>query len=65
MDFDIDFDGIDNETVLCKKIDEHTVSCDGVEYVSETLLQPSSTLFWVYLGLYMVLVLFAGRIIAH
>lgn len=51
----------ENGTLVCEVVNENTVSCDGEEYHNELLFQPTNALFWIYLGLYLVLVLFAGR----
>ena len=46
----------------CTVVDEKTVECFGEIFKREEgLVQASNPLFWVYLCLYMVLVLFAGK----
>lgn len=53
-------DAMDNNSVWCVTVNEHTVRCEGEEYISESLYQPDGWPFWVILIMYMVLVLFAG-----
>lgn len=53
-----------NDSLLCVLVDQHTVRCGEEEYgkaEAESLYKPDSGSFWIYLILYMVLVLFAGR----
>ena len=54
----------DMEDVLnCTRIDHDTVKCGGKEYHLEELLGATDGRFWAYLLTYMVLVLFAGRLL--
>ena len=52
-----------NKTVICTMVSEKTVECHNITYTeSEGLLSASNALFWVYLLVYIVLVLFAGKL---
>lgn len=48
-------------TTLCVVVDEDTVRCDGMVFTRAELLKASNAIFWVYLCVYIILVLFAGR----
>ena len=52
-----------NATVLCEILNSKTVSCNDEEFYSELelIITPQHYEFWIYLGVYMVLVLFAGE----
>ena len=56
-----------NSTLNCTLVDENTVECSGIIFTrgegagAEELVSASNVLFWVYLLVYAVLVLFAGR----
>ncbi|XP_033098545.1 DUF21 domain-containing protein At4g33700-like isoform X2 [Anneissia japonica] len=43
----------------CTRVDQVTVNCDGTIYISVEA-ELSTTEFWIYLGVYISLVLFAG-----
>lgn len=46
---------------ICVKGDENSLICNGTRYdVHEEALNYKDGLFWVYLGVYVGLVLFAG-----
>lgn len=40
--------------------DEGIILCDGKHYSEAELVKPTNALFWIYAGIYVVLVLFAG-----
>lgn len=49
-------------TIECIYLDLDHILCNGTEYEQlEEKLSPSDSLFWIYLGIYIVLVLFAGK----
>ena len=56
-----------NTTVNCTLIDENTLECFGERFTrgeggeGEGIIRASNPLFWVYLIVYLVLVLFAGK----
>ena len=46
---------------ICEKYGESSVSCNGTHYdLHEEALNYRDSMFWVYLGVYIALVLFAG-----
>ena len=46
---------------LCVRKDEESLMCNGTQYdPHEEALNYKDELFWVYLGVYIALVLFAG-----
>ena len=54
--------GSNDSVLLCVLVGEDTVKCgEEVFGKPESLYQPDNWPFWVYLVLYMVLVLFAGK----
>lgn len=49
--------------VNCTVIDASTVSCNGTDYLVEVPpLGPDEPQFWIYIGIYIGLMLFAGEI---
>lgn len=47
--------------INCTKVDHESVICDGVLFkVPEEKISTDDTLFWIYLGTYVFLMLFAG-----
>ena len=54
--------GSQYSNLICEKISKETVKCNGSLYkVPEEKLNYHDNLFWIYLGIYLGLVLFAGR----
>lgn len=50
------------ENVTCKFVNEKEVICNGIKFDEvEDVLTIYTTMFWVYLGTYLFLVLFAGE----
>lgn len=45
---------------ICIKDGESSVLCNGTRYDHEEALNYRDSMFWVYLGVYIALVLFAG-----
>ena len=52
---------MEGNVTACLMVDEDTVKCNGITFTKEELLKDTSALFWVYLCVYIVLVLFAGK----
>ena len=53
-----------SETVNCIKLSDVLVKCNGTEFsVHEEPLSYKDSMFWVYLGVYVALVLVAGKIL--
>jgi ankyrin repeat/SOCS box protein 13/metal transporter CNNM len=49
------------DQIVCFVVDATHVLCNGTEYdIAEEKLLPTDSLFWIYLGTYVALVLFAG-----
>ena len=49
--------------VTCLQLSEIEIHCHGLRYDEfEAPLSISDKMFWIYLGLYVVLVLFAGKL---
>lgn len=49
-------------TFVCVKVGEDSLMCNGTRYdLYEGALSYKDTMFWVYLGVYVGLVLFAGK----
>lgn len=52
----------DNHTnITCTVVSPEVVECDGREFHQQVFLTASEALFWIYLGVYIILVLFAGE----
>ena len=52
----------DNHTnITCTVVSPEVVECDGQEFHQQVFLTASEALFWIYLGVYIILVLFAGE----
>lgn len=52
---------LQGKSIACTLIDARTVICNGTKFLEEEkALTTDSTLFWVYLGVYVFLMLFAG-----
>lgn len=49
------------ETILCSISSSNEVCCNGTEYEHVQLLKYTQAWFWVYLGVYIFLMLFAGE----
>lgn len=52
----------DNHTnITCTLVSPEVVECDGKEFHQKVYVTASEALFWIYLGVYIILVLFAGE----
>ena len=52
----------DNHTnITCTLVSPEVVECDGKEFHQQVYVTASEALFWIYLGVYIILVLFAGE----
>ena len=48
--------------VNCTIVNEHTIRCDGTNFIQEEgPLNWQDEWFWIYLGIYIALVAFAGK----
>ena len=48
------------ENITCTRLHDDVVVCDGIRFKEEHVLSYKDTLFWIYLGIYVGLVILAG-----
>jgi hypothetical protein len=46
--------------ITCKLLTEDLLNCNGTNYIEHTVLNYHDKWFWIYLGIYVGLTLFAG-----
>ena len=53
--------GENHTNITCTLVSPEVVECDGKEFHQQVYVTASEALFWIYLGVYIILVLFAGE----
>ena len=53
--------GENHTNITCTLVSPEVVECDGKEFHQKVYVTASEALFWIYLGVYIILVLFAGE----
>lgn len=56
---------VTEKTILCKVLLADKLSCNGTIFeIEDEDITPDDKLFWIYLGVYIFLMLFAGKQVA-
>ena len=53
------------ENITCQLLKDGEIECENKTYVEEVILNYTDKWFWIYLGIYVFLVLFAGNCVVY